>query len=48
MYNPLKTEACKKCGNLIAEPKELRALSDEQLEIGELSENDSLAFLEDE
>jgi hypothetical protein len=23
MYEPLKTETCKKCGKLIAEPKEL-------------------------
>jgi len=23
MYEPLRTEACKKCGTLIAEPKEL-------------------------
>jgi RNase P subunit RPR2 len=23
MYEPLKTETCKKCGSLIAEPKEL-------------------------
>ena len=23
MYKPLKTEACKKCKNIIAEPKEL-------------------------
>jgi len=27
MYNPLKTEKCKKCGKVIAEPKEVIRIS---------------------
>ena len=40
MYEPLKTETCKKCGKVIAEPKELIRIVYRNVEVGRNRIND--------